>query len=253
MAKVFVSYSHEDRDEVLAILGGFEHHHAIERDEDFLRLGDPLVSKIQRSIRDADFVLVFLSEHSVRSPWVSREIYEVLREELEKKRQKLIPCLISGDTMPEGFVKWRTYERLYGNFIEKRDTATVALKEALETAPTRVFENENHFVIRIPAPGLEIYMTGEAWGWRRNAQCKYVEMLNSYLLFGFTRTPGRHFKHFVLCEEADAPRIRDLVQNAGYMVTGSGDIDPETHKRRIWFADNDYPIVGSGKDNRWPE
>ena len=107
-------------------------------------------------------------------------------------------------------------------------------------------------VLDISEPGLNIYLTGDFVHWERNEYLKYDEMLESYLLFGFQRTSGDYFKHFVLCENRDAPRLREIVQCAGYEVTGTGSKDAEPGKRRVWFCLPDYPIVGDVRNNMWP-
>ena len=64
---------------------------------------------------------------------------------------------------------------------------------------------------------------------------KYFETVDSYLLFDFSIDPYKHFIHFVLCEEREADEIRGKLKSIGYIITGTGDIDDETQKRRIWF------------------
>ncbi len=253
MAVVFVSYAHEDGKCVQSITRRIEEAgHTVEIDKTFLDPGMQLAGEMQKKIRQARFVLVFLSPHSVSSEWVSREMYEVLGIELEEKTLQLIPCVLSECAMPEAFTRLRQFERLHIDFARDWDAAIAELLQRLRTRRSSVFKDENHLSLNIPVPGLEIYMTGEFCGWKRNTQCRYVETLRSYLLFGFPKEPGAFFKHFVICEEVDAQRIRDQLTCAGYIVTGVGDKDPESNKRRVWFTVKDLPIEGQQLNNRWP-
>ena len=119
--------------------------------------------------------------------------------------------------------------------------------------------DEYYAILNIPIPSLEIYLAGETYGWDKNNEMKYFETVNSYLLFGFTIEPLKHFKHFVLCEEKDAEDIRGKLKSLGYIVTGVGDIDDETDKRRIWFKVkpkmefSNHPFKITDDNNQWLE
>lgn len=257
MARVLATYSHRDHKAVHGIMRRVEEDgHKVELDDRFLLAGMVIRAEIQKKVRDAEFVLVFLSPDAVLSSWVSQEMYEVLSEELKTRVLKLIPCILSDCTRPEAFDRLRRYERVFIDFRENNvEEGTRKLLERLKLGKCPVFEGENSFVLNISVPDLEIYMTGEDYRWQRNAQCRYVEMLDSYLLFGFRKSPGSFFKHFVICDDRDARRIRDQLTNAGYLVTGVGDKDLETRQRRIWFAITDREDVlydSPSTNNGWP-
>ena len=254
MAKIFVSYSHEDRDFVGRLVERVKQSgHEVLIDEKFLSLGDPITPEILRNIHEADFVTVFLSSHSVESKWVAQEIHETLFMELETRKTRLVPCLIEECNFPESLTKLKTHQRLYADFIHNHEEATRRLIKRLDQGTHPIFDGERYLVLNIPVPDLEIYLTGETWEWQRNPQLKYSEMLASYLLFGFVVEPWKYFKHFVLSAESDADRIRHQLSNAGYLVTGVGSKDPGTELRRIWFCLPNYPVEGRDQNNRWPE
>ena len=138
------------------------------------------------------------------------------------------------------------------------------MKELLDTLAKdsrALFKSENYAMLKIPYPNLNIYLTGEIYSkkWGKNEEMKYFETVDSYLLFGFSIELYTNFKHFVLCELKEAKDIRDKLRTLGYIVTGSGDIDDETGKRRIWFkvkenADfSNYNIVIEEDNNQWAE
>lgn len=253
MAKLFVSYSHKDKDFVKSIVDKIDKtHHEVIIDEKNFDIGDPINTEIMNRIAEADFIMVFLSSNSVKSVWVNQEIYNSLYNELKDKELKLIPCVIDNCNLPEAFNKLKQFERIYLDFKTNFEEAIEKLLQRLNAGRTPVFDNETYFVLNIPIPNLEIYMTGELYDWQKNSQLKYVEMLNSYLLFGFKKAPNTFFKHFVICDHEEASEIKDKIQNSGYYVPGFGDIDPETGKRRIWFSVREYPILGKNNNNKWP-
>ncbi len=63
-------------------------------DEKDLKIGDPIVKQISRAIDEHDRVLLVLSEASVKSSWVQREIQNTTALESAKKRTFLFPIRI---------------------------------------------------------------------------------------------------------------------------------------------------------------
>ena len=225
--------------------------HKVVIDDRFLSAGDPIIPEIRQKIHDVDFVCVFLSMHSVQSTWVARETVETLYVELETRQTKLVPCLVEACNLPESLSRLGIADRLYIDFVHDERGATKRLMERLEDGSQPIFEDERHLVLQIPTLGLDIYLTGELCRWEKNDQLKYSEMLDSYLLFGFDAEPGTYFKHFALCAEGDADRIRGQLTNAGFSVTGVGSTEPGTGKRMIWFCLPGYKVHGQDQNNRW--
>lgn len=252
MARIFISYSHMDKDFVNSIVDKLNNtHHDVVIDEISFDLGDPINEKIIHSITESEFVLVFLSSNSVNSVWVNQEIYSTLHQELKDKKLKLIPCVIDNCELPKSFNKLKQYERIKLDFKSDFEESIKKLIERLNAERPSVFKNENYFILNIPYPNLEIYMTGELYDWQKNSQLKYFEMLNSYLLFGFKKAPNTFFKHFAICNHDESSEVKDIIQNSGYYAPGFGDIDPETGKRRVWFSVREYPILGKNNNNKW--
>ena len=87
MKKLFISYSHDDiakvkRFALLLSLHGFD----LWMDEKNISSGDNYTTKILNGIHESDAYLVFLSESSIKSPWVNAEIDFALRERIERNR-----------------------------------------------------------------------------------------------------------------------------------------------------------------------
>ncbi len=260
MSKVFISYSHNDKVKIQDVVRQIKNAgHDVWIDESKLLVSDPITVDIQENIRNSDYVIVFLSPHSVESTWVRQEIYETLYQELHNRKIKLLPCLIEDCELPKAFTKTKKFSRIYENFLINAKESVANILSILDESAREVFRDEHYAVLHIPFPGLEIYLAGETYGWHKNDEMKYFETVDSYLLFGFSIDPFKNFKHFVLCEEKDADSIKGKLKSLAYTVTGAGDTDPETNKRRIWFnvkpgiEFSNYSFRISEDNNQWIE
>ena len=260
MRDIFVSYSHKDKNKVQNIVTKIKGAgHNVWIDESKLSVSDTISIEIKKNIQKADFVIVFLSLKSVNSLWVKQEIYETLYFELKNKKSKLIPCLIDDCELPIAFTKSKNFNRIYESFIEDEQKSINKVLSLFKSPPRDVFENECYAILKIPISGLEIYMTGDTHKWNKYTEMKYFETVDSYLLFGFIIEPFKHFKNFVLCGEKEADDIRGKLISLGYIVTGTGSIDDETQKRRIWFKVkpnmefSSHPFKITEDNNQWLE
>lgn len=95
--KVFLSYSHEDRD--------LAHRVAVSLSEAGLTVwdpaiellpGDPWARKIDQALEESDAMVVLLTPRAIDSPWVRREIEYALGE--VRFENKLIPVLVDSQS-----------------------------------------------------------------------------------------------------------------------------------------------------------
>jgi hypothetical protein len=256
MARVFISYSHDDKDIIADIVSRLESAgHTTDIDSDFLTTGDPISARIKERISDADIVAVFLSSDSVRSPWVEKELNESILKELKSGRLCLVPCRIDDCEFPRALTRHKSSVRLYADFVRNRDKGVALLLERLGKSSGRSASLGEHLELSIPFSGLKIYLTGDQWGWGKNSQLEYCETLDGYLLYGFESKPGNCFKHFASCPDDGWVDIREQLISAGYEVSGTGDADDTPGHRRIWFLLPQVAKVGDGvfKNNVWPQ
>jgi len=80
-------------------------------DEAEINIGDSLTEKIGHAITEMDFVGVVLSNNSVNSEWVQRELQIAIQRELATKRVVVLPLLLDPVEIPH-FLK----EKLYADF-----------------------------------------------------------------------------------------------------------------------------------------
>jgi hypothetical protein len=84
-----------------------------------LKIGDPLKPVIDQSVRSHEKLLVVLSEHSVASSWVEREVEAAMRQEQKQSRTSLFPIRLD-DTIFDVEDGWATdlRQRHIGDFRE---------------------------------------------------------------------------------------------------------------------------------------
>lgn len=80
-------------------------------DEAELNIGDSLVEKIASGIEKMDFVAAVISENSVASRWVQKELNLAMTKEIKGRRVTVLPLLISDCTVPETL-----RDKLYADF-----------------------------------------------------------------------------------------------------------------------------------------
>lgn len=91
---IFVSYAHEDKDQVIALCGVLEDlGHKVFRDEDIFKVGDTLPDKIGKRIRRSCIFLLCSTENVANSKWVDLEV-EVARRRHDRKKLTIIPLLM---------------------------------------------------------------------------------------------------------------------------------------------------------------
>jgi hypothetical protein len=56
-----------------------------------IKIGDKFRSRIDEAVRMYDKLLLVLSEHSIRSPWVEKEVEQAFEKERKRKKLMLFP------------------------------------------------------------------------------------------------------------------------------------------------------------------
>ena len=139
MARVFLSYDHDDRARAAPIAAAMEKAgHSVWWDER-IAAGAEYNREIEGEVQRADAVVVLWSERSVRSAWVRDEAAE------GRDRGKLVPATIDGTKPPMGFRQYQTIDlsqrkrgaglQNMGNLL--RAVADMAQGEESEQAATR--------------------------------------------------------------------------------------------------------------------
>jgi hypothetical protein len=123
--KVFLSYSRNDR--------GFARrlaHNLTERgaqvwlDENEILVGDSLIDRIQPAIDSVDYLAVVISNHSIQSEWVRREVKIALDQVSRGHPIRILPLLLDDCIIP--------------NFMSGLNVADFRRREAYEDALDRL-------------------------------------------------------------------------------------------------------------------
>ena len=80
-------------------------------DEVEMMIGDFLIEKIREGIDQMEYLGVILSQNSVQSEWVKREVDIAMNQEIEGKRVKVLPMVIEECELP-----WFLKGKLYADF-----------------------------------------------------------------------------------------------------------------------------------------
>jgi hypothetical protein len=69
-------------------------------DEQNIRVGDSIPESIAQGLASSDYFLLALSEHSVSSEWVKRELNAALVGEINRRKVHILPILLSPTEIP---------------------------------------------------------------------------------------------------------------------------------------------------------
>lgn len=98
----FVSYAHEDREFVLALIEALKANGLdIRYDSVVLRIGDSLLRTLAREIADGDFLIAVVSPDSVESSWCQKELALAATQGIDAKRVKVLPVRYRGAQVPD--------------------------------------------------------------------------------------------------------------------------------------------------------
>ncbi|WP_457350804.1 SUMF1/EgtB/PvdO family nonheme iron enzyme [Roseateles sp. P5_D6] len=111
-ASIFLSHSHKDKPFVRRLAADLQAHGVrVWVDEAEMMIGDSLVAKIGEALETMSFVGAVLSVHSVKSPWVTRELDIAINHEIAGRRVKVLPLVIDDCSLPTFLAG-----KLYGDF-----------------------------------------------------------------------------------------------------------------------------------------
>jgi hypothetical protein len=96
-------------------------------DEQKILVGDSITEKISQGLAQSDYFLIALSEHSVNSQWVSKELNTALVNEIEKRKVKILPLKLSECEFPE-LIKDKKYADFSKSYKEGFEELLKAIK-----------------------------------------------------------------------------------------------------------------------------
>ncbi|MBE5852208.1 MAG: TIR domain-containing protein [Lachnospiraceae bacterium] len=109
MINVFISHNYKDKPMARKIAKELDKYGIkVWIDESEIRLGDSLIEKIRDGLDHMDFLIALISENSVHSEWVKKELDIAMNKEIDGKKVIAIPILVGRCELP-GFLKGKLY------------------------------------------------------------------------------------------------------------------------------------------------
>lgn len=101
MPGVFISHNHKDKSFVERLKEDLKSQGIhVWVDEDEMKVGDNLIQKIEKGIKDNDFVIGVISRNSIDSKWVQKELSISMNREISSKNLKVLPVRLDDCEMP---------------------------------------------------------------------------------------------------------------------------------------------------------
>lgn len=109
MPYVFLSHAHDDKTFARRLAADLRAAgHSVWIDEAEINVGDSLIQKISAGLDQVDFVGAILSQASVESAWVQKELEIASMREIDERRVVVLPLLLADIPLP-GFLKGKLY------------------------------------------------------------------------------------------------------------------------------------------------
>ncbi len=125
--KVFISHNSMDKPFVHRLTKDLREHGVdLWLDENEIGVGDSLIDLIQSAIQDAKFFIVILSNNSMKSKWVKKELNSALSLEIESGKSFVLPVVIDDCEFPLFL-----HEKLYADFKKGYETGLLQLLKVL--------------------------------------------------------------------------------------------------------------------------
>jgi TIR domain-containing protein/LGFP repeat-containing protein len=109
MSTIFLSHNQKDKPFVRHLAEELKKKGVrVWLDEAEIKVGDSLIAKIQQGLDEMEYVGVILSNNSVGSAWVEKELETAMYQEINGRRVKVLPILIEDCKLPP-FLNGKAY------------------------------------------------------------------------------------------------------------------------------------------------
>jgi hypothetical protein len=113
---VFLSHSSKDKEIIRRIATDLTAEGiSVWLDEQRIRVGDSIPEGIAQGLAESDFFIIALSQHSVESEWVKRELNSALVDEISRRRVAILPVKLNEVEIPAAIrdKKYADFTRSY--------------------------------------------------------------------------------------------------------------------------------------------
>lgn len=141
MSKIFLSHTSADKPFVRKLAADLRNHgHTVWIDEAEINIGDSLIDKIREGIDSVDYIAVILSQASIESAWVKKELDIASNREIKENKVVVLPLKIENVDLP-GFLEGK----FYGDFSNPDDYSeklVLLLRSLGDSQPLQSMEKE---------------------------------------------------------------------------------------------------------------
>lgn len=133
MSSIFLSHNSVDKPFVRKLANDLRRRgHYAWVDEAEIKVGDSLIDKIEEGIDNTDFLGVVISQNSIESEWVKREVRIALTQEISGKKVKVLPILLEKVKIPSFLI-----DKKYADFTseDKYKNSLNEIFDAMEAVP----------------------------------------------------------------------------------------------------------------------
>jgi len=105
-------------------------------DEQRIRVGDSIPGKVAQGVAESDFFLLVISENSIASAWVQKELNSALVKEIERRRVTVMPLRLDDSKVPESIAD-KKYADFSGSYASGLNELLTAIKSREVTVDAR--------------------------------------------------------------------------------------------------------------------
>jgi hypothetical protein len=97
-------------------------------DEQMIKVEESIVEKVGQGLADSDYFLIALSDNSVNSQWVKKELNQALLKEIAERKVKVLPIKLSDCEIPP-LIKDKKYADFSANYKTGLNELLIAMRE----------------------------------------------------------------------------------------------------------------------------
>ena len=143
MKSIFISYSYKDKEFVRRLASDLRARGIqVWVDSQEIRVGDSIIQKISEGIERADYVLVVLSQSSIQSVWVQKEVRTAFVKDPAGAKGVLIPVVLEKTQIPSFLqgIKYADFTTSYEEGLDEILDAIVKTPPKETPSPTQLFD-----------------------------------------------------------------------------------------------------------------
>ena len=96
--KIFICHNSKDHDFVFKLISKMKKEQIVIWIDDWeIDIGDSIIEKVNEGLEASDFLIAIISENSIESNWVKRELNSTLQRQLNDRDITILPVLLDFD------------------------------------------------------------------------------------------------------------------------------------------------------------